>query len=68
MNDRWQEIERIYHQALEMDKNVRAEFMAEARAGDLALRVEVESLLAQTGRQEAFLAARVVKTAARGFG
>jgi hypothetical protein len=45
--ERWAEIERIYHAALERDATVRAAFLAEACKGDDALQREVESLLAQ---------------------
>ena len=44
--DRLQEIEKIFHGALERPASQRAAFLAEACAGDGALREEVESLLA----------------------
>lgn len=47
MNERWQEIERIYHAARELDASAQAEFLAKACAGDDDLRREVESLLVQ---------------------
>ena len=43
--ERWQYIERLYFAALERDTGERAAFLAEACAGDDALRGEVESLL-----------------------
>jgi len=52
MNDRWQEIERIYHAARELDASARAEFLAKACAGDSDLRREVESLLVQADQHE----------------
>ncbi len=43
--ERWREIERLYHAALERDAAERAAFLNEACGGDEALRREVESLL-----------------------
>ena len=49
---RWDRIETMFAQALERDPAERAAFLDEACAGDLALRQEVESMLAAhaTGR------------------
>ena len=44
--ERWREIERLYHAALEHEASQRSAFLEEACAGDLSLRREVESLLA----------------------
>src|ERR1700719_401511 len=44
---RWQEIERVYHAALERPPTDRAGFLAEVCKSDTELRREVESLLAQ---------------------
>lgn len=49
--ERWRDIERIYHQARARPPQGRAAFVREASAGDEALRVAVESLLAR--REEA---------------
>src|SRR5262245_25690902 len=43
--DRWKDIERIYHSALELEESQRVAFLEEACADDQALRHEVESLL-----------------------
>ena len=43
--ERWQSIERLYHAALERETDEQSAFLAEACAGDEALRGEVESLL-----------------------
>jgi serine/threonine protein kinase/Tol biopolymer transport system component len=43
--ERWREIERLYHLALERDAGERAACLADACRGDDALRREVESLL-----------------------
>jgi serine/threonine protein kinase/Tol biopolymer transport system component len=45
--DRWATVERVYHAAVARPLEARAAFLAEACAGDDALRREVESLLAQ---------------------
>ena len=51
--ERWQEIERLYHAALERDADERAAFLAAACGGDEALRHEVESLLAHLSESQA---------------
>jgi hypothetical protein len=53
--DRWGTIERLYHAALAQPVDRRAAYLAEACAGDEALRREVESLLAQGVSGEALL-------------
>src|SRR5579862_9156048 len=55
MTDRESEIERICHAALAREGSSRASFLAEACAGDDALRLEVESLLAQEPQAAGFL-------------
>ena len=45
--NRWREVERLYHAALERDPEVRAAFLAEASGGDDELLDEVRSLLEQ---------------------
>ena len=47
--DRWQQIESLYHAALERPPALRPAFLADACAGDLSLKSEVESLLAHGG-------------------
>ncbi|HEX5412843.1 MAG TPA: protein kinase [Terriglobia bacterium] len=68
MNERWQEIERIYHQALELDGSARAEFLAKTCDGDPGLRAEVESLLAHEDQAGSFLETPPVEMAAKAFG
>ncbi len=48
-SERWERIERLYHEALACSANERGPFLADACAGDDALRREVESLLAHDG-------------------
>ena len=51
----WQQIEKLYHSALEHEPRQRAAFLRQACAGDEALRREVESLLAQRTKLRASL-------------
>src|SRR5215813_2399789 len=44
-SDRWEQIERLYHAALELGPDARGAFLDEACAGDEELRREVASLL-----------------------
>ena len=64
MNNRWQQIERIYHAARELDANARAEFLAKACAGDDSLRQEVERLLVQADQAGSFLETPAIEVAA----
>ncbi|HET9178725.1 MAG TPA: protein kinase [Terriglobia bacterium] len=64
MDERWQEIERIYHAACEIDKNARAEFLTKACAGDESLRREVEFLLAQDEQAGDFLESPAIEVVA----
>ena len=50
--ERWREIERIYHLALEQEPSRQDNFLAEACRHDAELRAEVESLLEQSGGTE----------------
>ena len=43
--ERWQQIEKVYHSAVELAENERSAFLEKACAGDRALRQKVESLL-----------------------
>lgn len=52
---RWQQIEAIYHQALERAPGERTAFLADTCADDRELRQEVESLLAQDSSREGAL-------------
>jgi hypothetical protein len=55
--ERWQEIERLYHAALELRPEDRGTYLEAACGGDQALRREVESLLASDDRAADFLEA-----------
>jgi hypothetical protein len=64
-SERWREIERLYHLALEQNAESRSAFLAEACRGDEALREEVESLLAAGEGDDAFLEKPAVQMAAK---
>jgi eukaryotic-like serine/threonine-protein kinase len=64
MDERWQEIERLYHAAREREKGVRAAYLAKACAGDESLRHEVESLLVQADQAGSFLESPPAETVA----
>src|SRR5262245_6795669 len=51
----WQKVEELYHRALEFHESERGGFLRNACAGDDALRHEVESLLARSGREDSFV-------------
>jgi eukaryotic-like serine/threonine-protein kinase len=58
-------IERIYHEALELDARARSAFLAEACGGDENLRREVESLLAYEHSAEDFIESPALEVAAK---
>jgi tetratricopeptide (TPR) repeat protein len=64
-NERWRQIERLYHSALEVDENQRADFVIDACGGDKSLQQEVESLLAQLEESGTFLEAPAREVAAK---
>jgi serine/threonine protein kinase len=53
--ERWQDIERLYHEALEREADARPAFLEKACAGDEALGHEVNALLAANQNAEGFL-------------
>ena len=62
--ERWQQVEEIFHTALARSESERVTFLVHACAGDLALRREVESLLAQQASTGGFLDGPAVAAAA----
>src|SRR5215813_629245 len=62
---RWEQIERLYHAALEQDPEAREAFLDEACAGDELLRGDVESLLHCDARAERFMESPALEVAAR---
>jgi len=66
--ERWEQIEGLYHRALELDLGLRAAFLDEECAGDVELCREVESLLAAhegVEQTEGFLKQSAPEVAAR---
>lgn len=63
--ERWQKIGEIYHAAIELEKEERAEFLSQACAADAELRREVESLIAAEEQAGDFIASPALKDAAR---
>src|ERR1051326_3704690 len=56
MSKSWQQVEKIFHAALEQDPNEQSRFVAEACGGNDELRAEVESLLQHDKEAGQFLA------------
>src|SRR5262245_43924605 len=54
-HQRWQQVETLYHAALEREPDAREGFLAQACAGDDELRHEVEELLRYDGAAESFI-------------
>src|SRR4029450_10598339 len=63
--ERWQQIEKLFHAALELNVRDRAAFLEEACGNDESLRREVESLLGQKEKPEGFMTIPVVDQAIR---
>src|SRR5215475_11618235 len=64
-HDRWEQIERLYHAALERGPDAREAFIDEACAGDEALRREVAGLLACDVPSDSFIRSPAIEIAAR---
>ena len=65
--NRWQQVKELFHSALEREPASRSGFLAEACAGDDALRREVESLIASHESKDSFLDAPAYEVAASLF-
>jgi serine/threonine protein kinase len=63
--ERWQQIENLFHAALELNVRERAAFLEKACGNDESLRREVESLLGQKEKPEGFMNTPVVAQAIR---
>ncbi len=59
--ERWSRLEKLYHQALELEEVRRAEFLERACGEDAALLRELESLLAQEKGAERFMESPAVE-------
>jgi eukaryotic-like serine/threonine-protein kinase len=53
--ERWRDVQRVFHEALERPSAERADFLAAEARGDAELQAEVASLLASAGTDEGFL-------------
>jgi len=63
--ERWQQVGKLYQEALGLVPDQRAVFLTQACGNDLDLRQEVESLLAAEGEAGDFLSAGAMKDAAK---
>ncbi len=63
--ERYQQITRIYNQAIELDPGERTEFLDRVCAGDADLRNEVELMIASDQQAESFLDRPAIEIAAR---
>jgi len=63
--ERWRQIERLFHAALNCDANQRAEFLASACAGDDELLREVNSLLVARDKAKGVMAENAFQAYAR---
>jgi serine/threonine protein kinase/tetratricopeptide (TPR) repeat protein len=63
--ERWKQIEQIFHEALKVEQSRRAAFLEQACAGDDALRLEIESLLAHHEEAGSFLESPALQLAAQ---
>jgi len=66
--ERWQQIDRLFHAALDCKPAERAEFLASKCAGDEPLRHEVESLISSLEEAESFIEAPAGDVAAELLG
>ena len=64
-SDRWQQIERLYHAALERKPAERAAFLDDGCGGDDALQREIESLLGYDEKAERFIEAPALEMVGR---
>jgi non-specific serine/threonine protein kinase/serine/threonine-protein kinase len=64
-SERWENVERLYHLALQQEAAERAAFLNKACGGDWSLELEIRSLLAQTELASAFLEQPALDVAAR---
>jgi hypothetical protein len=63
--DCWEQVERLYHSALERGPDARERFLDEACAGDEDLRREVAGLLACDVPSDSFIQSPAIEIAAR---
>jgi eukaryotic-like serine/threonine-protein kinase len=61
---RWQQIDEIFHSALQVENNQRAAFLHQACAGEEGLQTELEALLARYGEAGTFMESPALEVAA----
>jgi eukaryotic-like serine/threonine-protein kinase len=64
--ERWQQLDKLFHAALEREPEERAAFLDEACAGDESLRKQVETLLVAHQQAGSFIESPAMEVAARG--
>src|SRR5258705_5392084 len=64
-SERWQQIDQLYHAALELEADQRATFLNQACSSDEDLRREVESLIASHEEAGSFIVEPALKVAAK---
>jgi serine/threonine protein kinase len=64
-SNRWEQIQELYHAALELEPGQRSAFIKRACGGDEAVRQEVEALLAEHGKADGFLETPALNEAAQ---
>ena len=60
--ERWQEVRRLFHSCVDLSAQERADFLGRERAGDAALKSEVESLLANADKNLSFMESAPAET------
>jgi Tol biopolymer transport system component len=66
--ERWQQIEKLFHSAVEMPPEGRGVFLQQACQGDEALRKEIERLAVNETEARQFMESRALDVAARAMG
>ncbi len=65
--ERWQQLDQLFHAALERAPEERAAFLDEACAGDRQLRKEVEALITANEQAGSFIEKPALEVEARSF-
>src|SRR5262245_22203485 len=65
--ERWQQIEKLYHEALKLEPSHRVAFLKDACAGDEGLGQEVESLLRSEPSKDGFIEEPALEVAEKMF-
>ena len=62
--ERWQQVNEVFHSALEHEPRQRADFLSQVCAGDEELRREVESLIRSHQQNSSFIDSPAIEVAA----